>query len=269
MRGIDLVGVTTTEEVLGGWDGLAKAKPGETAFGSIGWRAPLTRKDLDQLSTDVPIVALRGRRGAALFNSAALKKAGIAKDMTSYMGKAVPKDTSGELTGELPEWPVGFYAVDKVVPLPTPEEEDRMIVHGQKQRNALGITSIRDLSNWPPGMRAFVRMWRQGRLTLRVSMGIDLPTNDPLALLRQRAWRPASAITGASIQPARIHGTSRRRSTCRRSSKSTASAGGIHRTCRPTSSWRTCCRRTKPPTASARSATSDGWSSTFRPSLRR
>jgi len=192
MRGIDLVGVTSTEEVLKRLrDGLARAKPGETVFGSVGWRAPLTRKDLDQLSTDVPIVALRGRRGAALFNSAALKKAGIAKDMQSYMGKAVPKDTSGELTGELPEWPVGFYAVDKVVPLPTPEEEDRMIEHGQKQRNALGITSIRDLSNWPPGMRAFVRMWQQGRLTVRVSMGIDLPDlNDPLALLRQQGVAP-------------------------------------------------------------------------------
>ena len=106
MRGIDLVGVTSTEEVLKRLrDGLAKAKPGETVFGSIGWRAPLTKKDLDQVSTDVPIVALRGRRGAALLNTAALKKAGIVKEMQSYMGKLVPKDNSGELTGELPDWP--------------------------------------------------------------------------------------------------------------------------------------------------------------------
>ncbi len=192
MRGIDLAGVTSTEEVLRRLrDGLAKAKPGETVFGSVGWRAPLTRKDLDQLSTDVPIVALRGRRGAALLNTAALKKAGIAKDMQSYMGKPVPKDNSGELTGELPDWPAGIYAMDKVVPPPTPEEEDRMIADGQKQRNGLGITSIRDLSNWPPGMRAFVRMWRQGRLTLRVSMGLDLPdASDPAGLLREQGVTP-------------------------------------------------------------------------------
>ncbi len=174
MRGIDLVGATSTEEVLRRLrDGMAKAKPGETVFGSVGWRAPLTKKDLDQLSTDVPIVALRGRRGVALLNTAALKKAGITKEMQSYMGRLVPKDKSGELTGELPGWPAGLYAIDKVVPPPTPEEEDQMIADGQKQRNALGITSIRDLSNWPPGMRAFVRIWRQGRLTLRVSMGVD------------------------------------------------------------------------------------------------
>jgi predicted amidohydrolase YtcJ len=192
MRGIDLVGATTTQEVLRRLgDGLAKAKAGETVFGSVGWRAPLTKNDLDQLSTDVPIVALRGRRGAAVFNSAALKKAGIARDMQSYMGKRVPKDNNGDLTGELPDWPAGLYAIDKVVPPPTPEEEDQMIAHGQQQRNALGITSIRDLSNWPPGMRAFVRMWRQGRLTVRVSMGVDLPdADDPAGLLRAQGVTP-------------------------------------------------------------------------------
>ncbi len=192
MRGVDLAGVTSTEEVLRRLrDGLARAKPGDTVFGSVGWRAPLTRKDLDQLSTDVPLVALRGRRGAALLNTAALKKAGMAKDMPSYMGKPLPKDNSGELTGELPEWPAGLYAVDKVVPEPTPAEEDQMIAHGQQQRNALGITNIRDLSNWPPGMRAFVRMWRQGRLTVRVSMGLDLPdASDPAGWLRQQGVTP-------------------------------------------------------------------------------
>src|SRR5215813_393321 len=105
MRGIDLVGATSTAEVVRRLrDGFAKSKPAETVFGSIGWRAPLTRTDLDQVSTDVPIVALRGRRGTAVMNSAALKKAGIAKDMPSYMGKEVPKDRNGELTGELPDY---------------------------------------------------------------------------------------------------------------------------------------------------------------------
>jgi predicted amidohydrolase YtcJ len=192
MRGIDLVGATSTEEVLRRLrGGLAKAKSGETVYGSVGWRAPLTRNDLDRVSTDVPIVALRGRRGAAVLNTAALKKAGIAKETQFYMGKEVPKDKSGELTGELPDYPAGMYAMDKVVPPPTLEEEEQMIADGQKQRNALGITSIRDLSNWPPGMRAFVRMWRQGRLTLRVSMGLELPgTGDPAGLARQQGVTP-------------------------------------------------------------------------------
>jgi len=192
MRGIDLVGATSTAEVLRRLrDGLAKAKAGETVFGSVGWRASLTKNDLDQISTDVPIVALRGRRGAAVMNSAALKKAGIAKEMQSYMGREIPKDSGGELTGELPDFPAGLYAIDKVVPVPTSDEEDQMIAAGQKQRNALGITSTRDLSNWPPGMRAFVRMWRQGRLTVRVIMGLELPdASDPAGLVRQQGVTP-------------------------------------------------------------------------------
>jgi predicted amidohydrolase YtcJ len=192
MRGVDLVGATSTEEVLKRLrDAVAKSKPGETVFSSVGWRAPLTIKDLDQLSTQVPIVAIRGRRGQALLNTAALNKAGVTKDMQSYMGKPLPKDNKGELTGEPPAWPVGLYMLDKVVPLPTPEEEERMIEHGQQERNALGITSIRDLANWPPGSRAYARMWRQGRLTVRISMGVDLPdATDPAALLREQIVTP-------------------------------------------------------------------------------
>src|SRR5258708_18965355 len=178
MRGIDLVGATSTAEVLRRLrDGLAKAKAGETVFGSVGWRAPLTKNDLDQISTDVPIVALRGRRGAAVMNSAALKRAGIAKEMQSYMGREIPKDSGGELTGELPDFPAGLYAIDKVVPLPTSDEEDQMIAAGQKQRNALRINSTRDLSKWPPRMRAFVRMWREGGLDVRASPGLERPDN--------------------------------------------------------------------------------------------
>src|SRR5215471_10671499 len=44
MRGISLVGATSTAEVVRRLkDGLAKAKPGEAVFGSVGWRAQLTR----------------------------------------------------------------------------------------------------------------------------------------------------------------------------------------------------------------------------------
>ena len=192
MRGIDLVGATSTDEVVKRLrEGLAKAKPGETVFGGVGWRAPLTRKDLDSISADVPIVALRNRRGSAVFNSAALAKAGITKDAQTYMGEKIPKDKSGELSGELPDWPAGVYAVDKVVPVPNAEGEEKMILHGQQERNALGITSIRDLGNFPEGMRAFVRMWREGKLTLRVSMGMDLPDRaDPASWARQQGVTP-------------------------------------------------------------------------------
>ena len=192
MRGIDLVGATTTEEIVKRIRaGMANAKPGETVFGSVGWRAQITKKDLDSISADVPLVVLRNRRGSAVFNTAALTKAGITKDMQSYMGEKVPRDKNGDLSGELPDWPAGLYAVDKVVPVPTMQEEERMILHGQQERNSLGITSIRDLGNFPDGMRAYTRMWRDGKLTLRVSMGLDLPDRkDPGGIAREQGVIP-------------------------------------------------------------------------------
>jgi predicted amidohydrolase YtcJ len=141
-------GAASTAEVLRRLrDGLTKAKAGETVFGSVGWRAPLARNDLDQLSTGVPIVALRGRRGAAVMNSAALKKAGIAKEMQSYMGREIPKDSNGELTGELPDFPAGLYAIDKVVPLPVD------IAQGGNDRTVIAAR----YGGWWPSMPA---QWR-------------------------------------------------------------------------------------------------------------
>ena len=129
--------------------------------------------------------------GSAVFNSAALAKAGIAKEAQTYMGEKIPKDKNGELSGELPDWPAGVYAVDKVVPVPNDEAEEKMVLHGQQERNALGITSIRDLGNFPEGMRAYVRMWREGKLTLRISMGMDLPDRaDPASWARQQGVTP-------------------------------------------------------------------------------
>lgn len=188
MRGIDLVGATSTEEVVKRLrEGMARFRPGETVFGSMGWRAPLRRAHLDQISTTIPIVALSGRRGAAVMNTAALAKAGVTPTTTDFMGKPMPRDANGELSGEMPIWPMGLYLIDRVVPVPTPAEEEQLILAGQQQRHALGITSIRDLANWPPGIRAFQRMARQGKLQLRVAAGFDVPdAEDPERVLRDQ-----------------------------------------------------------------------------------
>ena len=96
----------------------------------------------------------------------------------------------------MPGFPAGLFLIDKVVPVPTPAEDEALITAGQRQRHALGITSIRDQSNWPSGLRAFQRMWQEGKLQLRVAMGIDPPVapgfdlpdvKDPARLLRDQA----------------------------------------------------------------------------------
>jgi predicted amidohydrolase YtcJ len=113
MRGINLVGATSVDEILRRFrGGMSRFKPAETVYGSVGWRADLTRADLDTISTTVPVVALRGRRGAAVLNSAALRKLGVSKQNPDYRGRPFPKDQSGELSGALPDWPQGVWAMD-------------------------------------------------------------------------------------------------------------------------------------------------------------
>ncbi|HEY6369007.1 MAG TPA: amidohydrolase family protein, partial [Candidatus Sulfotelmatobacter sp.] len=160
---------------------VAKAKPSETVFTTVGWRIPdgrPNRQDLDQISMNVPIVAVRGRRGAMTLNSAALKAAGITREHATFEGIRVPTDSAGEPTGEGADYPQAMLLLDKLIPPPSQEEEVELIIRGQREQNSLGLTSMRELTLWPQAMRAYSEVWRQGKLSLRVSMQMDLPFED-------------------------------------------------------------------------------------------
>src|SRR5713226_6134651 len=181
-RGVDMVGVTTLAEMSNRLrQAAAKAKPGETVFTTAGWRIPdgrPNRQDLDQISMSVPIVAVRGRRGAATLNTGALKAAGITREHPSFEGAKVPTASAGEPNGEAPNYPQAMLLLDKLIPPPSPVEEEELIVRGQREQNSLGLTSMRELTLWPQAMRAYSEVWRQGKLSLRVSMQMDLPFED-------------------------------------------------------------------------------------------
>jgi len=56
----------------------------------------------------------------------------------------------------------------------TEREEDELIVDMQRAKNAEGLTSVRDLNIGPNAVRAYLRLWRAGKLTLRTGMGLRL-----------------------------------------------------------------------------------------------
>ena len=183
-HGVDLVGVTTLPEMLSRIrQAVAAAKPGETVFTTTGWavRPGPTRKDLDEISTDVPIVVIASRRGIGMLNSASLKRAGITRETASYAGSPVDKDSTGAPTGEIPYYPASVELIDKLLPPLNDAAEDDIILKGEQERNALGITSIRELAAWPPAVRAYYRLWRQGKLTLRLAIGAEFPDQDDTA----------------------------------------------------------------------------------------
>jgi predicted amidohydrolase YtcJ len=191
-RGLDLIDCESKQDVLRSLsDRLRAVKPGEVVYGRIAWQLPLTRGNLDDISAGRPIVLMRLRRGQALLDTAALRLLGITRDNPRYRGQLLPVDLSGEPTGEISSWPAGLLAVDALIPPSTPLESQEMVVRGQRARNALGITSIRDLSNLPDWARVYWRMRRDGKLTLRISMGLSLPNwEDPLVFLREQTAGP-------------------------------------------------------------------------------
>ena len=177
-RGVDMIGVTSLTEMQSRLKkAVEAAKPGQVVFTTLGWTvnpAP-TRKDLDQISAEIPIVLIGSRRGIAVYNSAALKLAGISKENPTFAGMPVPKDASGEPTGVTPGYPAAMHLLAKLLPPMSQAEEEEVIIRGWQERHALGITSIRELAIWPEAVQAYYRVWRQGRLTGRVAMGIEFP----------------------------------------------------------------------------------------------
>ena len=177
-RGVDMIGVTSLAELQ---SRLKKAvelpSPARWCSQRSAGRSILRRraKTLDQISAEIPIVLIGTRRGVAVYNSAALKLAGISKENPTFAGMPVPKDDSGESTGASPGFPANMHLLAKLLPPLSQAEEEEVIIRGWQERHALGITSIRELSIWPDAVQAYYRVWRQGRLTGRVAMGIEFP----------------------------------------------------------------------------------------------
>lgn len=177
-RGVDLVGVTSLQEMRSRLLAeIAATGPDETIFTTTGWSvtpAP-TRRDLDEISSSRSIVLIARRRGNGLLNSAALRKLGISKQNPLFLGTPVPVDSNGEPTGAPPAYPLSVYMIDALLPRMTDEQKDKMVREAMRERNSLGITSIRELAIWPEGVLTLQRMRRNRALTLRIALGIEFP----------------------------------------------------------------------------------------------
>lgn len=177
-RGVDMIGVTSFAEMQSRLSAaVAKAKPGEVVFTTMGWTiqpAP-TRQQLDAISTTVPIAVVGSRRGVGVLNSAALNRLGISKTSPAFLGVKVPVDANGEPIGTPAPYPAGVYMIDALLPPLTVEQQDSMVQKEIQQRLALGITSIRELALFPEAVSALQRMRNAGKLNLRMAIGIEFP----------------------------------------------------------------------------------------------
>ena len=169
-----------------------KLKPGTWAKGR-GWnhdyftdekRFP-DRYDLDEVSTEHPIVITRTCGHTCIVNSKALEMIGVTKETPQIAGGRYETDENGEPNGIFRE-----NAMDLVyskLPVFTVEDIKDMILHASEVLNSYGITSSQtdDLpvfNNVPADkiLQAYKELRQEGRMTVRVNQQAQFLNIDDL-----------------------------------------------------------------------------------------
>ena len=210
-RGMDLSDVASLAELLERIRlAAAGAGPGEAVYGRYGWDpgrfpdgGPPSRQDLDEAAPDNPVVIYLSR-GQAFLNSRALGLAGVTRD-TERIGRVViGKDATGEPDGRLAGENGTVARLTRMIAPPTHEEMEALILEIQRQQLGVGLTSIRDIQLEPEFMRTYYRMWREGTLLHRVSMGLQVNPQDVEVL--EDMLKPLVAGTGFGDHWLRLDG---------------------------------------------------------------
>ncbi|MBI1749833.1 MAG: amidohydrolase family protein [Acidobacteria bacterium] len=168
-------------------DRLKDYQPGEWVTGR-GWDHTLwpekkfpTRRDLDTVSKEHPMIFGRVDGHVAIANSLALKLAGITKGTKNPEGGEIERDASGEPTGMLKEGPA-LGMVFRKVPELSAEQRRRGIQLALAEAARFGVTSIQDNSGWNDFL-LYEELKREGKLTARISEW--LPFDAPLERLEE------------------------------------------------------------------------------------
>ncbi len=140
-------------------------------------KRPLTRQDLDQVSTVHPI-RVRHRGGHTYwYNSLAFELAGITRDTPNPPGGEYTRDKNGELTGRAAERGNQiFYTVGKEPEYTPAQKEDRARVaaaHFSKQLVKYGVTSVQSSTAQYDDLVALQAVRAAGDLRHRVSFEVS------------------------------------------------------------------------------------------------
>ena len=124
-------------------------------------RRYLTREDLDQVSTDRPVVAIREDGHTAAVNSVALDR-----HLDAMPDGDVHRE-DGEPTGVIVEEAVDaiYHAIE-----PGPEETRELLQSAQERANRLGVTGVHDMVRKSFAPQVYRELELAGELTIRVRL---------------------------------------------------------------------------------------------------
>jgi predicted amidohydrolase YtcJ len=180
---------------------LETATPGEWIVGG-GWDETLwpvkelpTRWDIDEVTTDHPVLLQRVDGHAAVANTRALRMASITLASKDPVGGQIVRDSTGQPNGILRD--TAIQAVTPLIPPPSHAKRRQALEAALQDLAQWGVTSAQDYSgpadskaNWE-SFQIFEEMERDGKLTARISEWLAF--DDPLDTLEaQRSSHPQS-----------------------------------------------------------------------------
>jgi predicted amidohydrolase YtcJ len=167
-----------------------QAKAGEWVTGrgwiETHWKPPVfpTRWDLDKVAPNNPVILGRADGHGSVANSAALKLAGVDKNIPNPFGGEISKDKqSGEPNGMLLDSAQGL--VRRRVPPTTPEDAERAVVLGVKRNIELGWTQIQDAGGGYGDVEIFKKLYAAGTIKLRIYKAVHGPGVSATRLLNE------------------------------------------------------------------------------------
>ena len=184
---VNLVGAKTLAEAKARVAArVRESRPGAWVTGR-GWDHTLwggewpTKKDLDEVAPDNPVILQRVDGHVSWANTLALQKGGVTRETQAPQGGEILHDAAGEPTGILKETAAGL--VTRVVPEPTREEKTEALTRALAEARRYGLTSINDNSGYET-TKLYRELLAQGKLTVRVAEWRDF--NDPLETLQRQ-----------------------------------------------------------------------------------
>lgn len=137
---------------------------------SLERRSP-TKKDLDRISTEHPVILRRVCGHIAVCNSLALKMAGIGNDTRPVLGGQILRDEEGNATGIFTE--NSIEQIEAIIPPPSVQDIKDAVTTAMNWAVSFGVTSIQtnDVNDdFSLIHAAYQELEQEGNLKVRVTM---------------------------------------------------------------------------------------------------
>lgn len=200
----NLIGLTEKESVLEEIRMQARKKSGKEWIVGFGWfdarlgGVGLTKKDLDEISSDRPVLLIQATFHQSVVNSRALELVGITRSTPDPRCGIILRESDGMPTGVLVE--CAQVPVFRLVMEANTETLANLIEARAKELLKFGITAVHDPGVTPATEAAYKKLHGEGRLPVSVLM---MPHGETV-LDNQLSYRLQGPVTGMGDERLRV-----------------------------------------------------------------